>query len=290
MMIDRAKTFIKGLLMGICDSIPGISGGTIAFITGIYERLINAIKSFSPAFFYGFFLFLIGRRDRRKLRKDIRKLDLGFLVVLVAGIAVGILVFSRIMTFLLENYFSLTMAFFVGLIVASSKIIFDHIEKHHSLNVLFLFVGLLFGGSFAFVVPASVEPGLAYVFVGGFFAISAMVLPGISGAFILLLLGIYQFMLGVIRNFQYNLDYLLSFALGALIGLFTISRVVSWLFKKDKSKTLYFLLGLVIGGLSVPLRGIFVDESFGDSPIALYLVLFFLGVLSSVWINYISKK
>lgn len=290
MKVNYGATFLKGLLMGICDAIPGISGGTIAFITGIYERLINAIKGFSPSLFYGLFLLFIGKGDKKRTREEIIKLDLGFLATLVLGILVALLLLSRIMSFLLGSYFAYTMIFFFGLILASAKTIFDHIEKHHTSNVSFMFLGLLLGVSLLFVIPASLTPGLFYVTIGGFVAISAMVLPGISGAFILLVLGIYGFMLDVVRGLPDKVEYLAAFAIGALIGLFTISRVVSWLFKKDKSKTLYFLLGLVLGGLSVPIRSFASEVTFDTVNLVLYLVLFLLGILFALLIRRLSKK
>jgi len=283
------KTFLKGLLMGICDAIPGISGGTIAFITGIYERLINAIKGFSPAFFYSLILFIVGRGNKEEFKKNLKAVDLGFLIALLSGILIALILLSRVMSFLLGAYFSFTMAFFVGLILASAKVIFDHIERHHTTNTMFMLVGLAIGISLAFFIPASVDPSVWYVFLGGFLAISAMVLPGISGAFILLLLGIYRFMLNVIIDFPEKLNYLAAFAVGALVGLFTISRVVSWLFKKDKSKTLYFLLGLVIGGLSVPLRGVF-GNIFNVMSATQHAALFILGVLAATLIKQLAKR
>ncbi|MFH1802155.1 MAG: DUF368 domain-containing protein [archaeon] len=289
MKSDYVKTFLKGLLMGVCDAIPGISGGTIAFITGIYERLINAIKGFSLNFFYGLLLFLIDKGNKKEVKQNLRAIDIGFLVTLLAGILIALIVFSRVMSFLLEGYFSLTMAFFVGLILASAKTIFNHIERHHTVNTIFMLVGLALGISLVFIVPASVNPGIWYVVLGGFLAISAMVLPGISGSFILLLLGIYQFMINVIKNFPEKIDYIVAFIVGALVGLFTISRVVSWLFKKDKSKTLYFLLGLVVGGLSVPLKSI-IEGGFTTILIVQYIVLFVLGVLAASLITRLAKK
>lgn len=274
-------TFLKGLLMGICDSIPGISGGTIAFITGIYERLINAIKGFSPSLVVSLF-----RGDKQ----EIKKLDFGFLATLFLGILVALLIFARLMSYLLDNYFAYTIVFFFGLILASAKTIFDHIEKHHTTNMVFMVMGLLAGLGLVFIVPVSLSPSLFYVMFGGFVAISAMVLPGISGAFILLVMGLYRFVLGLVRDFPSNIEYLLAFAVGAVLGILTITRVVSWLFKKDKSKTLYFLLGLVIGGLSVPVRDFVSSASFDLTSVVYYIVLFLVGAYSATLIRRIAKK
>jgi len=114
--------------------------------------------------------------------------------------------------------------------------------------------------SFAFLIPASIEPNYFYVFVGGFFGISAMFLPGISGAFILLILGLYEFMIHVLEDILHNLSYFVVFALGAVLGALVISRLISYLFKKDRCKTLYVLLGLVIGCLSIPVKRVYTID------------------------------
>ncbi len=267
--------------MGICDLIPGISGGTIAFITGIYTRLINAVKSFSLKLIYDIFKYVTNRKesDLNKLKKDIKKLDLGFLFVLFLGIITAILAGSRIIKFFLDNYSIYTLSFFIGLILASSKIIFDNIENHKGKNILFGFFGLIIGVSLAFLVPINITPNLYYVFIGGFFAISAMFLPGISGAFILLIMGLYEFMLNVLHDILNNINYLIVFILGVGLGAFMISRVISFLFKKDRCKTLYFLLGLVIGALSVPLKRIFLATELQILNVFMILFFLLLGIL-----------
>ncbi|MCA9485414.1 MAG: DUF368 domain-containing protein [Nanoarchaeota archaeon] len=292
-MISKTQrsTFLKGMLMGACDVVPGISAGTIAFITGIYERLINAIKGFSPSLILDFVLLIFGKSDRKKFKEDFRKMDLGFLIPLFTGIVLSILIFSHIISYLLENYFSYTMIFFVGLILASAKTIFEHIEKHHTGNILLMFFGLIVGVSLMFIIPANVNPSLIYVFVGGFLAISAMILPGISGSFVLLVLGLYEFMLNALKNLFSEIGNVVVFILGAIFGFMTISRVVSWLFRKDKSKTLYFLLGLVVGSLGVPIKGVYNGfPSLGFGVILVHLVLFVLGILSASFVTRYSKN
>ena len=301
-MRDKILLFLKGVLMGICDLVPGISGGTIAFITGIYERLINAVQRISlmisdiiinslsvP--------FLLSPTLKKKwpiksfsfdtfLKKDFKRLDLGFLIVLLLGIISSLVVGSGVIKFLLENYFIYTMSFFIGLILASSFIIFENIKNHKLKNVVFGILGLVFGVSLTFLVPANITPSLSYVFLGGFIGISAMFLPGISGAFILLILGLYEFMLNVLHDVTGNLSYLLIFGLGAILGAFVISRVISYLFKKDKCKTLYFLLGLVLGSLSIPVKRVFsYSDAFGFLSLGVMLILFLLGVYLVLMVN-----
>ncbi len=289
--MKRYNTFLKGVLMGTCDIIPGISAGTIAFITGIYERLINAIKSFSVPFLYDLVLLPFRKEDERRFRDEVKKLDLGFLLSLGAGILTAIFLLSRIMSFLLENYFVFTMVFFVGLILASAKTIFEHIERHHGLNSVVGLIGLVVGISLVFLIPISAEPSLLYVFLGGFLAVSAMLLPGVSGSFVLLVLGLYEFILNVINNLFGNLKYVTVFVLGAIGGMYVMSRVISFLFRKDKSKTLYLLLGLVLGSLSVPLRGIFMRVGgLGLFEWIGIVLLFVLGIVSARVVAGLARK
>ena len=256
--------------MGICDLIPGISGGTVAFITGIYERLINAVKGFSFETF----------RSR-----DFKKLDLGFLIVLFLGIICAILLGSRVVKFLLESYFVYTLSFFIGLILGSSKIIFNHIKNHKMNNMLFGVFGLIVGAALSFLVPLDVSPSLSYVFFGGFIGISAMFLPGISGAFILLIMGLYEFIISVLHEPLGNINYLVVFLVGAVFGAMFISRLVSYLFRKDKCKTLYFLLGLVVGALSIPVKRIIGVGGFGFVELVIIGGYFVLGLIIVFLLN-----
>lgn len=261
--------------MGICDIIPGISGGTIAFITGIYYRLIEAVKNFSPKLLIELFRNF---NNKKELKNIIKKLDLAFLISLVLGIGTSVLIGSWIISYLLDNYFVYTISFFIGLILASAKVIFNRIDNHKSLDVLFGVVGLGIGIILSIIVPMKVVPSLGYVFLGGFLAISAMFLPGISGAFILLILGIYEFMLGVLHDMIGSWHYLLTFFIGAGLGVVVISRVISYLFEKDKARTLYVLLGLVIGTLSIPVKRAY-NLLTADINILLVVVFIVVGIV-----------
>lgn len=285
--------FLKGLLMGICDVIPGVSGGTIAFITGIYTRLINAVKSFSPKIISDFLRY-VSKKDKEsylELKEDVKRLDLIFLITLGLGIGTAIFVGSGIITFLLDNYFTYTIAFFIGLILASSKIIYGSIEKHHTKNRLFGVLGLLIGISLSILIPVRVTPTLVYVFLAGFLAISAMFLPGISGAFILLIMGVYEFMLKVLHNIGQNIGFFIVFIIGAALGAFIISRVISFLFRKDRCKTLYVLLGLIIGSLSIPVKRMFQSNNIWSiSNIVITIVFLLLGFFIIKTIHKFEKK
>lgn len=280
--------FVKGFLMGVCDLIPGISGGTVAFITGIYTRLIESVRSFSPKLIYDIFTYPINRKTD-SLKEDIKKLDLIFLLILILGIISAFVVGARVIRFLLRDYFAYTLSFFIGLILASSKIIFNHIQNHEVKNILFGFLGFILGLSFSILVPLTVTPSLGYVFLGGVFAVSAMFLPGVSGAYILLIMGLYEFMINVLNNILKNISYLLIFILGALIGAFSISRIISFLFKKNRCRTLYVLLGLVIGALSTPLRKIVETTSFRISNVFIMVFCLLSGIVSVVLITSYRK-
>jgi len=274
--------------MGICDLIPGISGGTIAFITGIYTRLIDAVKNISPKLIYDIFTYPINKKSG-SLKEGIKKLDLIFLLTLVLGIISAFLTGSRIIKFLLQEYYAYTLSFFIGLILVSSKTIFDHIQEHNTKNFALCFLGFILGLMTSIVGHLTVRPSLGYVFLGGFCAVSAMFLPGISGAFILLIMGLYEFMINVLNDIRNNISYLLVFIAGALLGAFSISRVISFLFKKNKCSTLYMLLGLVIGALSNPLRKIIETTSFQISHVLIMVLWLLLGVSSVVLIGSFIK-
>ncbi|MHC4807006.1 MAG: DUF368 domain-containing protein, partial [Planctomycetota bacterium] len=211
------------------------------------------------------------------LKEDIKKIDLIFLLILMLGIVSALLIGSRVIKFLMKEYFAYTLSFFIGLILASSKTIFEHIENHNMKNILFCFLGLILGLLSSMLVPLTVIPSLGYVFLGGFCAVNAMFLPGISGAFILLIMGLYEFMVNVLNDIRNNISYLLVFITGALLGAFSISRIISFLFKKNKCRTLYVLLGLVIGALGTPVKKIVETTSFEVSNVLVMLFWCLLG-------------
>jgi putative membrane protein len=291
--MDKTKTFFKGVLMGTCDVVPGISGGTIAFVTGIYFRLIEAVKSFSPRVLLDSGKYFL-KRDKKRfdlLKEDVKKMEIPFLLTLGAGIGVAILIISHLVTFLLETYFVFTMSFFSGLILASSLVIFNNIRNHKFVNILFGVFGILFGVLLLFVSPLEVSsPSYFYVFLGGFIGVSAMFLPGISGAFILVVMGLYGFVLDLVKDIFGNFSYLAVFGVGLVAGVLVISRVVSYLFRKDKCKTLYFLLGLVLGALSIPIRDIRGSFVFGVEEIVLVSFFFLVGVLVVLGVEGHSRR
>ena len=254
--------------MGVCDIIPGISGGTIAFITGIYERLISGVTQYTPRN-----VLALCFADTRKTAW--KRLDVLFFVQLLLGIGIAVFAGSYVVPYLLEHYFVSTMSFFVGLIFASGLSISRHVKSTSLSQRLFLPLGLIVGVGLLYIVPASITPGLLYVFFSGFVAICAMFLPGVSGSYILLLLGSYEAVLAGLRST--NVAVVGLFLLGALGGALTISRCIIWLLKHYRSQTLLFLVGLVIGSLAVPLKQM-VAQGIATQWIS-SVVLFFLGLL-----------
>jgi len=292
-MNEKIKLYLKGLLMGTCDLIPGISGGTIAFITGIYDKLIKSISNISLKLFSDGIKYLTNKtpETEKEIRKDLKEADVYFLLTLGLGIATAILIGSKGIKYLWINYYTFTIAFFAGLIIASSKIIFDDIKKHSKQNIFFGLIGFVFGASLAFLIPVNAAPSHLYVFIGGFFAVSAMFLPGISGSFILLIMGLWDFMINVFTDIPGKIDYFIASASGALIGMFFISRVINFLFTKDRCKTLYFLLGLVLGSLLVPFKRIYENTvEWNLQTILLLLGLFFLGIMAVLIMHKLQKK
>jgi putative membrane protein len=252
--------FLKGLFMGSADIIPGVSGGTIAFITGIYEHFIYALKSINIRFIYYFISSFFNQSDRLKAKNSFLSIDFKFLIPLGLGVAVAFLSLANILGFALEQIPSYTYAFFFGLILASSVFIYLNYKKVFQpwYFLIFVCIGALI--SFFIVgldtIQAS-EPSLIMIFFAGIISFCAMILPGLSGAFILYMLGQYEFLLNeVLREITHfsfdNVFYGISYVLGGLVGLLGFSRVISYLFKKYRMPTLSFILGLMIGALRKP--------------------------------------
>ncbi|MCB0644431.1 MAG: DUF368 domain-containing protein [Phaeodactylibacter sp.] len=243
----RLWTALKGMAMGIAEVIPGVSGGTIAFITGIYERLINAIKAFGPQAIQGL------RQDG--LKGGWKAVDGNFLFFLIAGMAVGVIAGVFGITYILEHYPPLIWAFFFGLIIASVLYMVRQVPQWNVVNVL----ALILAGALAYWItiaaPAQGTDALWFVFISGAIAISAMILPGISGSFMLLLMGMYTLIIPsvkeALKTFEtQSLIILVVFALGCVLGLAVFSRILSWTFERYRSTTLAALTGFMLGSLN----------------------------------------
>ena len=237
---NRSILFLKGMAMGISDLIPGISGGTIALLLGIYKVFISSLKSIN----YKSFIYLI-RLDFKKLNNQ---LNLCFLLPVFFGILSSIFIFSSLISFLLLDYKVLLFSFFFGLIFFSSIRLISSLKPSSTLDFLTVFVGLVIGLSFFFVSSLSTSNSIFSIFLAGFIAISAMLLPGISGSYILLILGKYEFMLDSISSF--NWINILIFSLGAITGILSFSKMIHYLLKNYYRSTIFFLSGLMMGALN----------------------------------------
>ncbi len=243
--------FARGLLMGAADIIPGVSGGTIALIVGIYERLVTAISHVDT--------FLIGQIRRRKWLAAAEHLDLVFLMALACGIFTGIGCMSGLMHYLLDEHVVLTLAVFFGLILASSLIVARSVEHWDATKIILLAVGCAFAYWLVALEPPKDEPDAgsqAYLFVCGMVAICAMILPGISGAFIMLIMGRYYYITGILKDIVFrgeltlaNIFPLLIFGTGCVVGLLSFSKFLRWLLARYHGQTMAVLCGFIIGSL-----------------------------------------
>jgi len=227
--------------MGAANVIPGVSGGTVAFITGIFERLIAAIKAIDLA---ALRLFFTG-----KWKSFAEKIDLAFLFWIFLGVGVSIFSLAKGLEWALLNQEILTLALFFGLILASILGIGKEIKKYDTITILSATIGCLIAIVIAFLPPAQPNAAIWYVFLCGIVAVCSMILPGLSGSYILLLMGNYALVLSAI----YRLDFgiLIPLLLGAVVGLVFFSRLLSWLFQKNQNATVSLLTGFVTGSLLI---------------------------------------
>lgn len=225
--------------MGIAEIIPGVSGGTIAFITGIYEELIYSIKSVDLKAFKLF--------SQLQLRNFWKHINGNFLITLVSGMAISILLFSRIISYLLDFHPFKIWGLFFGLIIASAIFILKKIDSFNFLIYLSLIFGLLLASYISLVSPTMTSNSSISIFASGAIAISAMILPGISGSFILVFLSKYEFILNALNEF--NFEVLSIFILGCIFGLVFFSRIITFLFNRFSSVVISLLVGFLFGSL-----------------------------------------
>lgn len=232
---------IRGIAMGAANVIPGVSGGTIAFITGIYERLINGLKSFDRE---ALILLFTGR-----IKDFSNKTDLQFLISIFTGIGIGILGFARVLEYAFQNHESQTLSFFFGLIIASIIGVGKQIENYSLVVISGLIVGAVLAGGIAFLPPAAANASFLYLTLCGMVAVCSMILPGLSGSYILLLMGNYVLVLQAINSV--DISILAPVALGCISGVLVFSWLLSFLFKHYKNLTISLLTGFVAGSLAV---------------------------------------
>ena len=231
---------LKGCAMGAADVVPGVSGGTIAFITGIYEELINSIKSIDLQALKLLLTF--------KLAEFWKKINGTFLLSVVGGIAISIFSLAKLMTWLLVNHPIYIWSFFFGLIIISSVLVAKEIKKWDIFTIISLLAGAAAAYAITVMSPASTPNTWWFIILSGAIAICAMILPGISGAFILLLLGKYTYILTAVSNL--DVGTILLFVVGAAAGIISFSHLLSWLLKNYHTLTVALLTGFMVGSLN----------------------------------------
>jgi putative membrane protein len=234
--------FLKGMGMGVANVIPGVSGGTIALITEIYEDLIKSLKSFDKKAFQLLLSF--------NIKDFITHTNFYFLTAVFSGSIVSVFTIASLFKYLFENYPILIWAFFFGLIVASIIYVGKRIKTWSKATIISLLIGTILSISISFMTPATENSNLFFVFLCGIVGISGMMLPGLSGSFILILMGNYKLLM-VTAVTELNVILLGVFFLGSAFGLMSFSHILSWVLKKYKEETLAILTGFIIGSLSI---------------------------------------
>ena len=234
--------FLKGMSMGVANVIPGVSGGTIALITEIYEDLIHSLKSIDINALKLILNF--------KVKEFIEYTNFYFLLSIFGGSIVSVFSIASLFKYLFEYYPIFIWSFFFGLILASIYFVGKRITKWSLWNLVILLTGALVAFSLSYISPTSQNENLFYVFICGIVGISGMMLPGLSGSFILILMGNYQLLM-VNAITDLNIVLLSVFLLGSIFGLISFSRVLSWVFKHYKNATLALLTGFIFGSLNI---------------------------------------
>ena len=254
-MSKYIMTALKGCAMGMADVVPGVSGGTIAFISGIYEELIESIKSINMT---ALKLLFKGR-----FREFFESINGKFLFSLLLGIGIAIISMARVMTYMLNNHPIITWSFFFGLIIASAFMVAREVNRWHLPQIISLIVGIVVSYWITVVAPASTPNEWWFIILSGAIAICAMILPGISGAFVLLLMGKYMYIMTAVTALKLGL--LLLSAIGAVPGLTSFPHVLSWLLRKWHDATVTLLMGFMIGSLNKVWPWKEVLETYTDS-------------------------
>ena len=238
--VDYIKLFFKGVFMGIADAIPGVSGGTIALLLGIYEELISTIS--------GLNFSLITKLKNNGFKSFWESLNGNFLITLVLGIGISLILFVKISANLLTSHPLYVWSFFLGLILATVYVIYKLIESWNLVNI----ISTLLMIAFSIILTSdslniSDDTNLFYILICGIIASSAMILPGISGSLILVILGVYKILVEALDNLDFKI--ISSFIVGAVIGVISFSKILKWLFNNYKSLAYSIMLGLVIGSI-----------------------------------------
>ncbi|MEF8775399.1 MAG: DUF368 domain-containing protein [Haloarculaceae archaeon] len=267
--------YLKGAAMGAADTLPGVSGGTIALVTGIYTRLISALTALDPRVL-GLVPELHAHSGRRRFLAELRRMDVPFLAALGLGVVTVVVLLSRVAHAALTSFEAETAAFFFGLIAVSAIVLYREVSLETVPRAVAAIAGFvvafLLAGASASGGPVGGPPPLPLVFGIAAVAISAMVLPGVSGAFVLYLVGQYEYLTGVLKAFVDHLIALPSrgvtpglvdsgavvftFVTGAVVGVFSVAYAIRWALDRAHAATLAFLVSLMVGSLRLPVETI----------------------------------
>ncbi|PCH77396.1 MAG: DUF368 domain-containing protein [Flavobacteriaceae bacterium] len=261
-LIDYLFITLKGVAMGAADVVPGVSGGTIAFISGIYEELLASISAVN--------FKALKILKEKGVKSFWEAINGNFLLALMLGIAISVASLAKTIAFLLDEHPILLWSFFFGLVLASVLFVARQITQWSVLNVILLLIGSFAAFYITTLTPVtSSEISPMYLFLCGALAICAMILPGISGSFILVLLGAYRPVLDAVH--ERNLKSIALIGAGAIVGLLTFSRVLKWLFEHYKNATLAVLTGFIVGSLNKiwPWKKVLDSKMFGEKLIIL---------------------
>ncbi|MDH5716007.1 MAG: DUF368 domain-containing protein [Spirochaetia bacterium] len=271
----------KGAAMGIADIIPGVSGGTIALISGIYEHLISAIARIDIKHVKNMIqlmIFFYHKEKREKNIENIKSIPWNFFLSLLPGVAVGIIVMAGFIKILLKDYTFETYSFFFGLIFFSLTIPYKKMHHHFKEFIILAIFAVLMYYLTDNISPAESSHSIIYIFFCGSIAICAMILPGISGAYILLVLGEYDYILTALKEMEVFI--LLPFIAGIIVGIFSFVRIIKYFLSRHHSLTMASLTGIMAGSLNKlwPFEYLSANESFNDNwYIALFYII--LGIL-----------
>lgn len=239
--------YLKGMAMGAADIVPGVSGGTIALIAGIYERLINALSNFNPSLVTFFFSHQKNHGIKQAFTQIWHKTDATFLLCLLLGIGTSFITLAGLIHYLIEFEPLKIWSFFFGLVVATVWLLLKEIPKWTFWRTILFLLGLSLAVLISSAPLMTTEPSLWFLFLAGALAICAMILPGISGSFILLLLGVYDVVLKAIHDF--NITVLLTVVFGMATGLLSFTHLLKWLLSRYYQATLSVLVGFIAGSL-----------------------------------------
>ena len=289
---DLAGIYLRGLCMGAADAVPGVSGGTIALITGIYERLIAAVTAIEP----GRILSIAGgltSEGRPDAIEALKKMDTPFLLALGAGIMTAVITVLRAISVLLETNPVETYGFFFGLIAASAVVLYSEISLATRGRKAAAAGGFLVAFVLSGYAATALGSSLPIIFVAGAVAISAMILPGVSGSLLLLMLGQYDYMSNALREFTDAIGAAISgngttalvdtalpvgvFLSGAVVGLFTVAHGVRWALARYREATLVFLVSLIVGALRAPVEQTGIELAENGAVWTAEIVGLFLG-------------